>query len=217
MNINIYLDESGDLGWTLDKPYRHGGSSKYLTIAALVVPSELTHIPKRFIKKLYKRNKWNPKIEKKWSAMTNEERKDFAYRAKKLVLDHAEIRFISITVKKKNVLPHIRSDANKLYNYMIKMAYLNEMSRAEIVHFIPDPRSIKVESGNSLHDYLQTELWFQKQVKTRLITNPIPSDQCSNLQFADMLSGIVQGNFEDNSCDIFNIISDVFSYKTLFF
>ncbi|WMN84132.1 DUF3800 domain-containing protein [Vibrio parahaemolyticus] len=39
-STNIYLDESGDLGWTFDSPYRRGGSSRYLTIASLIVSPE---------------------------------------------------------------------------------------------------------------------------------------------------------------------------------
>jgi hypothetical protein len=36
-SIQIYLDESGDLGWRFDKPYRYGGSSRYLTIVSLII------------------------------------------------------------------------------------------------------------------------------------------------------------------------------------
>ena len=28
--MQIFIDESGDLGWILDKPYKKGGSSQYL-------------------------------------------------------------------------------------------------------------------------------------------------------------------------------------------
>jgi hypothetical protein len=48
--MNLYLDESGDLGWKFDKPYRDGGSSRYLTIATLIIPQNLSHLPKRIIK-----------------------------------------------------------------------------------------------------------------------------------------------------------------------
>jgi hypothetical protein len=41
--MNLYLDESGDLGWTLDKPYQAGGSSRYLTIATLIIPKTISH------------------------------------------------------------------------------------------------------------------------------------------------------------------------------
>lgn len=37
--MNVYLDESGDLGWVLDKPYRNGGSSRFMTIAFVACPA----------------------------------------------------------------------------------------------------------------------------------------------------------------------------------
>lgn len=216
--INIYLDESGDLGWTLDKPYRRGGSSQYITIASLVVTPEKKHLPKRLLKKLYKKFNWDPKVEKKWSEMTKVEREFFAVKAKDLINEHPnDIRYISITVRKRNVKSHIRKDSNKLYNYMIGLLLLNEMSKYDVVNFIPDPRSVKVESGNSLHDYLQTTLWFQEKATTEIITRPIDSSACVNLQFSDMISGIVQGHFEDSNSEPWRVLSPFISYKTLFF
>jgi hypothetical protein len=123
----------------------------------------------------------------------------------------------TITVKKENVKQHIRSDANKLYNYMIGLSLLNEMARHNSVTFVPDPRSIKVESGNSLHDYLQTQLWFEKQVATILTTVPCDSAASRNVQFSDMLSGIVQGHFEDGNSKPWTELRNNISYKTLFF
>ncbi|MGD9730469.1 MAG: DUF3800 domain-containing protein, partial [Nitrospiraceae bacterium] len=180
----IYLDESGDLGWTLDQPYRAGGSSRYLTISALVVPSEKTHLPKRLIKDLYKAQKWSKATEKKWVDMSQTARLDFANRAAKLKLAQPDICYSTITVKKENVQAHIRADSNKLYNYMIKMLLLDRMAAFEHVTLIPDPRSIKVQSGNSLHDYLQTELWFTKNVATELKTTPLNSASSLGLQFS---------------------------------
>jgi hypothetical protein len=124
---------------------------------------------------------------------------------------------MSMTVRKQNVQPHIREDSNKLYNYMISKLLLNEMAKYEEVTFVPDPRTIKVKSGNSLPDYLVTQLWFEKQVTTKLNYQPISSDQSLNLQFADMLSGCVQSHFEDTNSTNFNLLKDHISYKVLFF
>ena len=203
----IYLDESGDLGWTLDQPYRAGGSSRYLTISGLVVPSEKAHHPKRLIKDLYRTHKWPRSSEKKWVDMTPKARLDFANRAARLKLAHPEIVYSTITVKKENVQAHIRADSNKLYNYMIKMLLLDRMATFEHVTLIPDPRSIKVQSGNSLHDYLQTELWFTKNVATELRTLPISSTNSLGLQFSDMLAGVVFRFHEDNESIPWNILA----------
>jgi hypothetical protein len=123
--------------------------------------------------------------------MTLLEREAFAHEAAILRQKHkADLRYISITVRKENVQEHIRLDSNKLYNYMIGLSLLNEMHRHREVVFIPDPRSVKVASGNSLHDYLQTQLWFEKQTNTLLETIPADSSSNYNIQFADMLSGL---------------------------
>ncbi|PCH64231.1 MAG: hypothetical protein COC09_03065 [Gammaproteobacteria bacterium] len=214
----IYLDESGDLGWKFNAPYRRGGSSRHITIASLVVSPSKKHLPKRLIKKLYTKFKWPVGIEKKWANMSLAERIWFAEKANELKAKHpGDIRYLSITVKKENVQTHIRADANKLYNYMIGLSLLREMSLHESVTFVPDPRSIKVESGNSLHDYLQTQLWFEKDATTTLATDPYDSASNRNVQFADMISGIVQGHFEDGNSQPWTKLRNNISYKTLFF
>lgn len=214
--MHFYLDESGDLGWKFNKPYRFGGSSRFLTIGILQVPAAKTHIPKRLIKKLYGKFSWDTAKEKKWSEMRQEEKNHFALEAQKLVVKHPDIRYWAMVVKKENVLPHIRGDANKLYNYMIKLLLTEEMSRYGKVRFIPDPRTLKVESGNSLHDYLQSELWFEKQVSTVLTTAPADSSSNKNIQFADMLSGVVQHHFEDARSEAFNKIKAKLTVKKLY-
>ncbi len=214
----IYLDESGDLGWTFTKPYRFGGSSRFLTIASLAVSPAKKHLPKRLVKKLYKKFNWPTDVEKKWSDMTTNERTWFAQQARKLIESHPEdIRYIAITVKKENVQSHIRSDSNKLYNYMIGLSLVDEMALHDAVTFVPDPRSIKVESGSSLHDYLQMQLWFAKKTATILSTQPCDSAASLNVQFADMLSGVVQGHFEDGNSKPWSELRNQISYQTLFF
>src|SRR6202000_3130697 len=86
---------------------------------------------------------------------------------------------------------HLRSDPNKLYNFMLKSMLIDEMKSHDRVHFIPDNRSVKVESGNSLHDYLQTTLWYEAGVSTILHTTSTDSKQCRGLQFADFMAGAI--------------------------
>lgn len=213
----IYLDESGDLGWKFDAPYRAGGSSRYLTISALCVPVEKKHLPKRVVKSLYDDFNWPTSIEKKWSAMTADERLEFARKARALCSKHRDIILHAIVVKKINVLPHIQRDANKLYNYMTRLALLDRMAQYDVVTLVPDPRSIRVKSGNSLHDYLQTELWFTKKASTNLVTSPIDSARSRAVQFSDMLAGAVQSRFEDNSAPAFQALAPCLKISRLYF
>jgi hypothetical protein len=213
----VYLDESGDLGWNFNAPYRNGGSSRYLTIGAVVVPTEKDHLQSRVIRDLYIDRKWSSTKEKKWADMSPAAKLDFAARAKKLKLANADVKLLTMTTQKERVLPHIRSDGNKLYNYMIRLLLLKEMKNFEHVTLVPDPRTIKVESGNSLHDYLQTELWFTENAATVLSTKPTDSEQSLGLQFTDMLCGAVCRHFEDNESAPFNLIRPHSTTKRLFF
>lgn len=213
----IALDESGDLGWKFDAPYRRGGSSRYLTIASILYPPSKKNHPKRLIRKLYKKNGWDPKTEVKWAALDAAQREQFAADLKTLVTKHPDINLLSITVNKINVQEHIRRDGNKLYNYMIGLSLLDKMAGYEKLQFIPDPRSIKVASGNSMHDYLQTQLWFEKRVKTILNTTPIDSHSSKAIQVADMLAGVVQNHFEDGSSHPWRVLFSRIEHRKLFF
>lgn len=196
MAAHIYLDESGDTGWQFDKPYTQGGSSRYLVIAACIVSPALDHKPERLLRGIYKHRRWNPAFEKKWVHMSPEARTEFAQAAAKLASTTPSLVLSAIVVDKRKVMQHIRQDANKLYNYMVKLLLLDDMAQHDHVSFVPDPRSIKVASGSSLHDYLQTELWLAKRATTVLETTPRDSRYCLNLQFTDMLAGVVQSHIE---------------------
>lgn len=115
------------------------------------------------------------------------------------------------------MLAHIRADSNKLYNYMIRLGFLDRMAEHDVVTMIPDPRSIKVKSGNSLHDYLQTELWFTKKANTNLLSRPQDSATCKGIQLADLLAGMVQAHFEDNVSRDFTTIQPRLALNRLFF
>ena len=217
MGICIYLDESGDLGWNFVAPYRTGGSSRYLTISALIVPEEKIHLPGRIIRDLYNERGWNTEKEKKWSDMSTSAKKAFALKAINLCNLNPDISFHSIVVDKQRVKQTFRADANLLYNYMIKLSLVGEMCKYADVTLIPDPRSIKIASGNSLHDYLQINLWYTEHAETKLITKPQDSKKTLGLQFADMLAGATQHHFEDGNSFAWQELSGKIVLKKLFF
>lgn len=213
----IYLDESGDLGWKLDASYRKGGSSRYLTISALIAPLNKKYLISRFVRKMYLKYNWLPKEEKKWALMSIEEKVGFAKMSLSFIHRHPDIFYKSITVYKPKVYVHIRDDGNKLYNYMIGLMLLEDLRKYDEVDFVYDARSIKVHSGNSLPDYLQTKLWFEMSAKTKIKPYPRDSKSEIGLQFADMLSGCVQQHFEDKKSDGFLLIKRYVNYQTLYF
>ena len=94
--------------------------------------------------------------------MLPEEKTNFGKLALQFAHLHKNIQYKSITVYKPHVKLHIREDGNKLYNYMIGVMLLDELAKFDEVDFIYDARSLKIQSGNSLPDYLQTKLWFDR-------------------------------------------------------
>jgi hypothetical protein len=174
-------------------------------------------LPKRIVRDLYLKFGWSTTKEKKWADMGTAARSEFAKAASNMRDRYPEISLHAIVVKKENVGEHIRKDDNKLYNYMMGLSLLIRMAEHDDVSLVPDPRSIKVQSGNSLHDYLQLELWFSKNVKTKLRHKPIDSKHCQGLQFADMLAGLIQSRFEDNAVADFGTLAPKIQLKRLFF
>ena len=217
MAINIYLDESGDLGWVLNKTYRHGGSSRYLTIAYVACPQEKKHLLKRIVRKVYGKTKTDPKIELKGSALSVNDKKYFANKVRELVSMNPDIKIGAITVNKSKVQQHIRDDSNKLYNYMIKLVALESIKQEPVVNLIRDNKTVKVKSGNSLIDYLQTILWFDMDSKTKLIDIPSDSKKVQNLIFIDWINNIIWGNYEDDNTEPYQAMRSVIESKKLFF
>ncbi|HEU20438.1 MAG TPA: DUF3800 domain-containing protein [Deltaproteobacteria bacterium] len=215
--MNVYLDESGDLGWSLDKPYRNGGSSRYLTIAALIIPKTHAHLPKRIIRKFYKSRELSSSGELKGQFLTKDETSRFIQKLIHLLEREPSITISVITVKKENVQPHIRSDANKLYNYMVHFAILQEIRECAAVDFIPDPRTIKVASGNSLVDYLKTKLWFELNSATVIRHIPVESKKNLTLQFIDFIAHVVWSRYENNEYDPYRLIRPYITERHLFF
>lgn len=217
MAVNIYLDESGDLGWVLNKPYRHGGSSRYLTIAYVACPQEKKHLLKRIVRKVYNKTKTDPKIELKGSALNLSDKKYFANKVRELVSMNPDIKIGAITVNKSKVQQHIRDDSNKLYNYMIKLVALESIKQEPVVNLIRDNKTVKVKSGNSLIDYLQTILWFDMDSKTKLVDIPSDSKKVQNLIFIDWINNIIWGNYEDDNTEPYQAMRSVIESKKLFF
>jgi hypothetical protein len=130
---------------------------------------------------------------------------------------HRGIKIDCIVAKKENVQQHIRCDSNKLYNYMCRLVIPDYVQTEPKVEFIPDKRSIKVQSGSSLSDYLQTVLWFDCSARTRLIHCPQESHHNYNLQFTDWIAHCVWSHFEDGENVVFAKLAPAIRIRKLYF
>ena len=119
MRTFIYLDESGDLGWNMDKPYQRGGSSRMLTLAAICMPEEKSKYVQRIVRALYTKRKRPLKNELKSVDLNLADKELFLKMTSKLLQDHKDIQLRSITVHKEYVNEKMKKDPNVLYNYLI--------------------------------------------------------------------------------------------------
>ncbi len=183
----------------------------------MVCPSEKKHLLQRIVADVYRKVKHNPKKELKGSSLSVSDKCFFAEKVRKLVSMNPDIVVGAITVNKSKVQLHIRQDGNKLYNYMIRLAVLPIVKGEPVVNLIRDNKTIKVKSGHSLIDYLQTTMWFELSSHTRIVDIPSDSKQVKNLIFIDWMNNLIWGRYEDNNTAPYDIIKNVITSKKLFF
>jgi len=213
--MQVYLDESGDMGWSFSKPYRAGGSSRFLCLAIMFLPKADRKQPKRIIADMYKKYGWASEM--KGSAASPAQKLEFALRAVGMLGTHKDIRIDCIVAKKEMfrlISEMIRTSCTITCADLCSPEYVKGELEFE---FLPDKRSIKVKSGNSLSDYFQTVLWFDYSLTTKLINNPQESNKNYNLQFVDWVAHCVWSHFEDGETAVFDKLSPAIKVRQLFF
>jgi len=215
--MQVYLDESGDTGWKFSLPFREGGSSRFLCLAFLFLPKPYKRMQKIIIADLYKKYGWLSEM--KASRATEIQKLEFCTATNQMLAKFPNIRIDCIVAKKENVHPHIQADPNKLYNYMCKLVMIDHVRNVAEFEFIPDKRSVKVESGNSLSDYLQMVLWFDctPPSRTKIVNHPQESHRNYNLQFVDWIAHCVWAHFENGEEAIYQKIIPRIKVRPLFF
>ncbi|MCG1048758.1 MULTISPECIES: DUF3800 domain-containing protein [Mycetohabitans] len=216
MRATIYLDESGCLGWKLDAPYQRGGSSRFFTLAAAIMPDGCERLLERVVRGVYKQRGRPARNELKSVHLSARERINFAGELAKIYHKCPDVQFVSITVRKDAVNAAFRRSPNSLYNYMTKLLLLEVMSGYDSVSFIPDVRSLKIELKHSLHEYLCTEL-AGSGANIRLETTPWESKDSFCLQFVDWLAGIVWAHHEHCNGEAYKAASPSIRQRRLFF
>tara|TARA_R110002051_G_scaffold149010_1_gene221539 strand:+ start:5958 stop:6611 length:654 start_codon:yes stop_codon:yes gene_type:complete len=217
MSHTVFLDESGDLGFKFTAPYLRGGSSRFLTMAFFVVPNNKQVLLKRIVRKTYEKYKFKAGTEVKGSVLTIEQKIFICQSIVNLINKNPEIFVCSISVKKQNVQEHIRRDANLLYNFMMKLSVLDKINTHSHVTLLRDNKTVKIASGNSLIDYLQTTLFFEHNSPTIITDSPQDSKKWLALILVDWLNNIVFGHYENGNSNPYQILSPILKNQTLFF
>ncbi len=217
----IFLDESGDLGWSFDKPYKKGGSSRYLTIACVSLPENKLAKIERIVRGFYKKRKRPLTSELKSLNLNTKEKSQFIHLITELKHQNDDILFFAITIEKAKANNKLRTNPNTLYNYAVKCMLLDEIIKYQYVDFIPDNRCEKTNSRWNMKEYLQ-QMLVEKSLDTVVVNKncnitPMNSQHNLALQFVDFYVAMVWAKYEfhDNRIDNFAQLNGV-SQELLF-
>lgn len=217
MEVDVYFDESGDLGWTLDQPYRKGGSSRYFTIAYIILPADKNKYINRFLRKFNKSR--NSSKEVKGAKFSNGRAKVMAKDIMKLLDIHSDILIGSITAKKSGVPAQIVNSGNDdvLYNHMVQQAICSKLPAFSKVNIIPDKRSVPTGSQNSCSDLIKHDLWMIRGASVEIAYRPEESHHNERLMFIDWIANFVWRYHEDGHAHAYSILGRKLIEDTLFF
>ena len=193
----IYLDESGCLGWILDKPYGKGGSSRFLVLAAVSIPFGCEIHVKRIIQHLYKKRDRSHRSELKSTDLNDSDRKRVALDIARVAEKHP-ITFHAIVAEKYNVNSALAKKTEALYIHMAEQMLGIVMANHSEVDFYPDARTVKTKDKHAMHNYLETRLAVEGHCPT-ITTTPSESGRYFQIQCADILASIVWAKYEYES------------------
>ena len=218
--MKIYIDESGDLGWSLDKPNRNGGSSRFITITGIVIDESHEKYINRFISEIYTKYNLTTNIEKKGANFLPEHAAFITSQLHKIYSKSESFKIISITVNKSKVFDSLRKDKNIFYNYMLGLLLKPEIMLHKEVQIVLDKRTIKVSHGESFPDYIKTEIWGNGH-DIKIDCDFVESTRNKMIWFADWYANFIWRNHEDNENSSHNqlikLSKNLFCEKKLFF
>lgn len=195
---SIFVDESGDLGWQLDKPRGRGGSSNFLVLAAIVVPDGMNKHLERIVRSLYRQRGRSLSNELKSTMLNSHERSSFAKALSQLRIRHDGFGFHAAVAEKKEVPVPLKNKSEILYVHMAEQMLHGAITKWTAVDIYPDARTVKTQDKNFLHNYLEARLAIAGHVAS-INTIPSESGQLREIQAADILASIVGAKFEENS------------------
>lgn len=218
MDITVYIDESGDTGWNFRLPNNDGGSSRYLTIAYIIVPDDKTSQLPKLVRRLYKKYKLNIKVEKKGASFESNHAQYIATRICDMLEKHPDFKIGVVVVKKENVPLRVQEDKTVIYNYAlvncVAKAIQEGYNKAII---IPDKRTVKVVNGDTLDNYLRIKLHAELLSDVILQYEPRISTNETGLWLIDWIANFTYRHYDQGDSEAFDILKSHMAIMKLFF
>ncbi|WP_124831284.1 DUF3800 domain-containing protein [Burkholderia stagnalis] len=205
--ILAFFDESGDLGWKFDAPYRAKGSSRYFVIAAALGEGEVHRRLSKVIKQLWTQQGWTSKKEKKWNGIPDAARLNFAQLASDFAEQNPKDKLAVSVLKKEELAAHLQQDHHLLYAHLATQLIGTDLVDCDTATVCPDELNAGTGRANLLQHLMRHELWFRQGCApdVRQISTQKPFVQA--LEFCDMLAGAAASHFEDGKSEPWNVLS----------
>lgn len=205
-NALVFLDESGDLGWIFDQPYRAGGSSRFFTIAAAFGVNNDHRKIGKVIEKIRHQRNWTSKNEKKWKNISQEAKIEFAQRAAGLLKNNHNIRALAAFIRKDRIPIHMHGHHHLLYSWIVSSLISPSIRVFNSVSICPDELNAGIGNDNLLENTIRKEVWFNLRSSSKINRIPRTAVLEDGLAFCDYLAGAVQSHFEDGCSEPYNIL-----------
>ena len=215
--VNLYIDESGNLGT---------GMGRYFLICALEVDPTLKNaISKRAGRVIcrFKQKNDIPKItELKGSRLKDDDRLELL---DKIFFKGIKVRYIVLDLKQTTMLLAKSDDKNACFNYLIQLivkGIVEEYKDVEKINLYLDNRSVKIGNRLSLKPYLYNKLVLE-QLETKnnvkrieFDINYFESESCYLIQWADIVANSLYKKYNSNNEKFYAKIKPYIVYESRF-
>ncbi|QJW85547.1 DUF3800 domain-containing protein [Ramlibacter terrae] len=205
--ISAFFDESGDLGWKFDAPFRQGGSSRFFVIAGASGPDHAHRSFGKVIRKLWASQGWTSHKEKKWNNIPDKAKLEFAQLAAKMAEQNKDVHLAVAVLKKEDLAAHLREDQHLLYAHLATQLVGDVLAGCTDAEICPDELNAGAGSSNLLQHLMRHELWFRRGCSPSIRQVRRQKHLKDALEFCDMLAGAAAAHFEQNKSEAWNLIA----------
>lgn len=215
--INLYIDESGNLGT---------GMGRYFLICALEIDSNIkSAIAKRagrVICRFKEKNKIPKTIELKGYNLNGNNRIEIL---DKILYKGVKVRYIVLDLKQTTMLLAKSDDKNACFNYLIQLLVkqvIRETPDIDKINLFLDNRSVKIGNRLSLKPYLYNKLVLE-QLETKhnvkrieFDINYLESESCYLIQWADIIANSLYKKYNTNDDTYYKKIKPYIIFESKF-
>lgn len=205
--ISSFFDESGDLGWKFDAPYRQGGSSRFFVIAGASGADQVHRRFGKVVKKLWESQGWTTTKEKKWNNISDKAKLKFAELAAAFATENPDIHLAVAVLRKEDLAEHLRLDQHLLYAHLATQLVGDILAGSTTAEVCPDELNAGAGSANLLQHLLRHELWFRRGCSPTIRQVRSQKHLVASLEFCDLLAGAAASHFEDARSEPWEILA----------